>query len=297
MNESQTFFSVIIPTWNRAGYIAKTLDSVLQQDYTVFEILVVDDGSTDNTQAVVQSINDKRIRYIRQENSERAAARNNGVRHAKGEFVTFLDSDDLLKNNHLRVANEFIRRNPRADFFHQGYDVIKPDGSVIYRWKNLPDPANKKMAEGNFLSCLGVFVKRSVMEEHPFNEDRELSGSEDYELWIRLSSRFTLRTVALSTACLVNHEARSVLNINREKFSKRISLAKKYLSEDVHVVDSFKSELNALFAYLDLYEALHLAISDNKKFALTSWHRSLKTHPAIILNYRFWVVLKKLLFK
>jgi len=69
--------------------------------------------------------------------------------------------------------------------FHLGYDVVDDKGNVMYPWKKLPSPVNDKLMEGNFLSCLGVFVKREVLLEYKFNEDRLLSGSEDYELWLR----------------------------------------------------------------------------------------------------------------
>jgi glycosyltransferase involved in cell wall biosynthesis len=88
------FFSIILPTYNRASFISKAIESVIDQLYNKWELIILDDGSTDNTKEIVLSFNDDRIRYIYQENKERSAARNNGIRNAKGEYICFLDSDD-----------------------------------------------------------------------------------------------------------------------------------------------------------------------------------------------------------
>ena len=89
-------FSVIIPTFNRADFIGKTVESVLRQTFTDFEIIVIDDGSTDNTAEIIAPIIDERLTYHFKQHEERAAARNAGTKLARGEYVTFLDSDDLL---------------------------------------------------------------------------------------------------------------------------------------------------------------------------------------------------------
>jgi glycosyltransferase involved in cell wall biosynthesis len=82
-------FSIIIPTYNRENFISETINSVLESDYKNFEIIVVDDGSTDNTKDIVNKINDSRLNYYYQDNKERGAARNNGIKKAKGEYVFF----------------------------------------------------------------------------------------------------------------------------------------------------------------------------------------------------------------
>ncbi len=292
---SSILISVILPTYNRAGYLGKTIQSVLQQMNRNFELIVVDDGSTDNTEEIVLSFADSRIKYFKKSNAERAAARNFGVKKAQGDFVTFLDSDDLLKENHLSEAVHFIGRRTDVALFHLGYDVINPDGTIIYPWKALPDPVNGKLAEGNFLSCLGVFVKKEILLQQPFNEDRGLSGSEDYELWIRLAARFPIRTLTVVTASLVNHETRSVLQIDITSFMKRISLAKKYIGMDMQVRATYRSKVKKIFAFLDLYAALHLAMGGHRIMAWKALMQATLQSPSILKNYRFLVVVKKLI--
>jgi glycosyltransferase involved in cell wall biosynthesis len=289
------YFSIVVPTYNRASYISKTLQSVLDQTFADFEVLVIDDGSTDNTEDVVLSLADERIRYYKKENGERGSARNYGVCLAHGYYVTFLDSDDFFRVSHLEEAKNYIERNPRTEIFHLGYDVVTPEGKIIYRWQKLPDPVNLKLVEGNFLSCLGIFARRQILVQTPFNEDRELSGSEDYELWVRLASKYSIRTHAISTACLVNHETRSVLQIDPIKFSRRIFLFKEYLTKNEDVVSVYGPYFNKIFAFKDLYAALHLSISNNKSLGIKSLWLSMRKYPGIMLNFRFWVVVKKLI--
>ncbi|MFZ6012198.1 MAG: glycosyltransferase family 2 protein [Bacteroidota bacterium] len=288
------FFSVVIPAYNRASFIVKTLHTVLQQTYQNFEVIVVDDGSTDDTETQVKSVHDGRLLYFKKPNEERGAARNYGVKRSRARYITFLDSDDLLKSNCLAEAAQFIDKNPSMDFFHLGYDVIRSDGKIIYPWKPLPDPANRKLVEGNFLSCLGVFIKREVLMKYPFREDRELSGSEDYELWVRLAARYTIRTCPVSVASLVNHDERSVLTVDAISLLKRIDLAKKYFLEDEKVREYFGRKLNTLFGYLDLYAALHLTMGAHRRSAWRLLYSAFKLYPPMFFNYRFWVVIKKL---
>ncbi|MBD3660935.1 MAG: glycosyltransferase family 2 protein, partial [Arenibacter algicola] len=113
---SSPFFSVIISTYNRASFIGRTIASVLKQDFEDFELIIVDDGSTDNTKEVVVGIEDKRIRYYKKDNAERGAARNFGAKKASGEYLNFLDSDDLLYDDHLSTAHKIIQEEKPSVF-------------------------------------------------------------------------------------------------------------------------------------------------------------------------------------
>ena len=108
--------SVVIPLYNKEPIIEKTLKSVLSQDYSDFEVVVVDDGSTDNSVAIVESIGDPRIRLIKQENGGPSKARNTGVKNAKGEWILFLDADDELLPGALRMFYDAINSHPEFNF-------------------------------------------------------------------------------------------------------------------------------------------------------------------------------------
>jgi len=110
MTETQPLFSVVIPTYNRSNAVVKAVQSVLAQTYIHFEVIVVDDGSTDDTSSEIENLarNDNRVIYVFQENQERSASRNNGVALAKGAFICFLDSDDLYEPDHLFLLKKTI---------------------------------------------------------------------------------------------------------------------------------------------------------------------------------------------
>ena len=107
-NVKIVMFSVIIPTYNRAHHLTTSYKSVQSQTLTDWELIIVDDGSTDDTKEVIASFNYPRIIYVYQENAERSAARNNGIQHANGEWICFLDSDDYFLPNHLESFHQFI---------------------------------------------------------------------------------------------------------------------------------------------------------------------------------------------
>lgn len=123
-------FSVIIPAFNAAGFVAHAIDSVLAQTWPAHEILVVDDGSTDETTQVVQGYGEK-VRYLRQDNAGVSAARNAGAQAATGDWLAFLDADDWYYPERLRWHAEWIARDDQLDFLTGDYDYRRPDGSRI----------------------------------------------------------------------------------------------------------------------------------------------------------------------
>ncbi len=124
-------FSIVIPTYNRSQLIPLTLDSVLEQTFFDFEIIVVDDGSTDTTgNTIARYLADSRIKYYKIGNSERGAARNYGATKSNGQYVTFLDSDDIFLPWHLKIAAEKIESANAPPIFHLAYEILHPNGRV-----------------------------------------------------------------------------------------------------------------------------------------------------------------------
>src|SRR5689334_10616275 len=154
-------FSIIIPTYNRADLIMETLETVFNQSYKNYEILVVDNCSTDSTEQLLQPlVVQGKLRYIRHEkNYERARSRNTGLRNAKGDFVTFLDSDDFLYPACLQDAAAFIQQHPDIKFFQVLYELVNNQREKIYSYY-FPSLRNqyKAIASGNFISCIGGFI-------------------------------------------------------------------------------------------------------------------------------------------
>lgn len=187
MKMPDPFISIIIPSYNRAAFLAKNIPSLLELDYDNYEIIVVDDGSTDNTTEVFNNIHSPKLSYYKKQNEERAAARNYGVSYAQGDYITFLDSDDELYKDALRNAANALEEKSYPDFMHMAYDI----GTVEHVSKTIKDLKDNDpliLVEGNPLSCMGIFVKRVVFNQHKFNADRKLSASEDWELWVRIAA-------------------------------------------------------------------------------------------------------------
>lgn len=122
--------SVVIPLYNKERQIAETLRSVLQQSFLDFEIVVVNDGSTDGSVAAAESVQDERIRIIHQENAGVSAARNRGIEEARYEFIAFLDADDRWKSDYLQTQYELTQKYPECSVFACNYEFVHADGSV-----------------------------------------------------------------------------------------------------------------------------------------------------------------------
>lgn len=292
------FFSIVIPTYNRAGILKKTIESVLSQTYPHFELIVVNDGSTDNTEVVVNEIikhSQNDIKYIYQPNGERARARNTGFKNCKGNYVMFFDSDDLLYTNHLETAAAYIEHNKQPAFIHLRYDVKDSKGNLMFECKEYKSPPNKQLVYGNFLSCNGVFLRHDVAAQNPFNEDRSLSAMEDWELWLRLAAKYPLQCVNTITSCIVNHEERSVTQTQKEALIRRIEAIINYITTNKEVSDYYGSGISKFKATCYSYVALHLSLTGkHRKETARYLALSIFKSPSILMHKRFFAVLRRL---
>jgi glycosyltransferase involved in cell wall biosynthesis len=298
MAESTPLFSIIIPTYNRAHFIDKTIDSLLKQQYTNYEIIVVDDGSTDNTEAVVKKYLSPNFTYVKKQNGERAVARNFGAVMAKGEYINFFDSDDLAYPNHLEEAISLINKYQQPEWFHLSFETATPQGVISQRMENnTAATLNQLLCLGNSLSCNGIFIRKDIALQNKFNEDRQLSASEDYELWCRLAARFPLYYSNTVTSVVVNHDMRS-MNINGEPLLKRLNLLVYYLSNDKQVVQYFGKNFNKI--QMHVYSYIAVSLADQRRFKLTSIKyllKALKRSTIMVTKKTFYATIKNLLIK
>jgi len=289
------YFSIVIPTYNREKFIISTIHSLLKQDFASFEILVIDDGSTDNTEQAVKGIGDARVTYFKKENAERGAARNYGAGRAKGQYVNFFDSDDLAYSHHLSHARKAIDQLKNPEVLHLGYDIKDDQGAMIRVVDRWPATINRTLINGNHLSCNGVFIRTDITQQLRFSEIRDLSASEDYELWLRLAARFPFHCVDGVTSTVVNHESRSVLKINHDKFLKRFEVLEAELMKDETFVKAYRSDLGIFRAYTGIYIALHLAMSNHSvSESLGFLKKAFVERPSVVFTKRFLAVFKVL---
>lgn len=193
--EKNPEFSVVITAYNKGMFIRQAVESVLNQTYQDFEIIVVDDGSTDNTKESVSSIPDSRIRYIYQENSGLpACARNKGMSLSKGKYIAFLDGDDFWHIDKLNRCKKALDSNSEAALLCHNEAVLYND-KIIRVTSHCPDTGQlyeKLLLKGSFLHISTIIIRSSIFlsEQIKFSEDKDLFTIEDYEYCLRLSQRY-----------------------------------------------------------------------------------------------------------
>ena len=298
MNLPSPRVSFIIPTFNREEFLPIVLESLLEQLGSNHEIVVIDDGSTDNTEAVVQRYIAENVRYVRISNSERGAARNFGAKLSRGDYLNFFDSDDYALPNHVSVAENFICTKENPDWFHLNFAFLR-DGKLT----SAPAFSGFQSLEiaffdGNCFSCNGVFIKRNFFLNNLFSEHRELSGSEDYELWLRLYWKSKPLFSNAVTSVVVDHQNRSVKRGVDERFFLRIQSL-------VRAVDLIKTntpgdhlKIRRINSGIYSYGSLHTSDCATTKFsAMMYLVFSFIQCPSVVFNRRILVVIRNLLFR
>jgi glycosyltransferase involved in cell wall biosynthesis len=202
MNDmNKPLVSVIVPTYNCGPFVAEALDSILSQDWQPLEVIAVDDGSTDNTLAVLRRYGD-RIRVLQQPNGGPAAARNLAVRESRGEYLAFLDADDLWLPGHLRVLMSYLQAHPQTRVAYGEWLVWRagPDGSypplAVPRLADAPevDPANSgwvypALLVDSIIHIIAAVIHRSVYDAVG-GFDASLRTGSDWDFWIRVGRSF-----------------------------------------------------------------------------------------------------------
>lgn len=179
--------SIITPIYNGAEYVSKTIDAVLQQDYKNWEMLIVDDGSKDNSVKIVEnySTQDKRIRLFKKKNGGSASARNMALKEAQGRYICFLDSDDIWMPDMLSQQVNFLR-NTGVGLVYASYKKINQQEKEIYRPVIVPDKLTyKDLLKTNSISCLTAMYDASIVGIPLFDESLK-SMRDDFAYWLSI---------------------------------------------------------------------------------------------------------------
>lgn len=216
--------SVIIPTYNRSRYITQSIESVLSQTYTDYEIVVVDDGSTDDTKKVLQPYMD-RIQYIYQEHAGVSAARNHGVRESKGQYIAFLDSDDLWLPEKLESQIKLVPDDDTIAFHAVEWFVERPEDERLLqrckcvRWPtvspdNCIDDPILAVASGCYLHLNAMLCRRSAFDKVGFFDEKLYAG-EDEDWFFRAALRMSFCYLPQSLTKIRYHS--SQINLGSER--------------------------------------------------------------------------------
>jgi glycosyltransferase involved in cell wall biosynthesis len=240
--------SVIIPTHNRAHLITKAIKSVLNQTYQEFELIVVDDASTDNTEEVVKSFSDNRIRYIPQKtNLGGSAARNTGIKAAKGEYIGFLDDDDEWLTEKLqKQINKFQKLPDDFGLVYTGQVVVseKRRESLYSLIPKLRGNVYNNLLGSCILGSATPIVKKRCFKKAGFF-DETLPSCQDWDMWIRISKYYKFDYVPNILAKQYSHGNQISLTLEK-KIIGREKLLKKHWFEISHRPQTYANLLNRL---------------------------------------------------
>ena len=228
--------SVIIPTYNRAMYLGDAISSVLSQSFEAFEIIIIDDGSTDYTAEIVKKIHDVRLIYIYQSNQGRSNARNHALRIAKGSYVTFLDSDDVYLPNKLAIQVAYLDNNLHVDMIYTSALCMNEAGEKM-------EHKYEATVSGHIYNDIAFFVPvtitlptvmvRRTVFDVVGDFDENMHRFEDTDMWRRISKAYYIGALKEYTCKLRTHEDNSLLSQDPKQILLALDYyANKILSED-----------------------------------------------------------------
>lgn len=211
-----SLISVIIPTYNRAHLISRAIGSVINQTYTNWELLVVDDASEDNTEEVIKKISDSRIKFIKCKlNVGNAGARNAGIKNSIGEYIVFLDSDDEMMPDCLEVFFKLILKKPKTKFAFGDYQIYNTSTKITIKSSWKPDPSKSFLEELKIGTGCGIIVKKAVFKEVGYFDER-LRIAVDTDWLIRLNKVVSFEYIPKILMTIYAHDDDRVRNDKTE---------------------------------------------------------------------------------
>lgn len=282
-DKNSPFFSVIVPAYNRARFLPLLISSVISQTFESFELIIVDDGSSDNTNEVVQYYSDidPRVIYLRQSNLERGAARNNGISYSRGLWISFLDSDDYYLPDHLHILHQYIEEHSidciiGFRYFIESSTGIRQHG-ITHISSGFVD--SSILLKGNPFAC-NFAIKNDCNRFTPFQIDRSLMSMEDWIFLLHNASFSGIYLLPKATVVLKQHSGRS-MNDNSTVVSARLN-ALDFLSSELSLD---KSHLVLLTAHSYLFCAIHLYLDCLRFQSLYYFVLAVIISPKVILRF------------
>lgn len=192
--------SVIIPAYNAMAYLPETIATVLEQTYTDFEVLVINDGSTDNIKEWISQIEDSRVKLVSQINSGLAAARNRGIQESVGEYLAFLDADDLWEITKLEKQVKVLDTHSQVGLVYTWVTYVDRQGKSTGRTVNYQFEGNvwSELVQRNLIECGSVaLVRRSCLEQVGLFDEQlsSLNVGEDWDMWLRIAAHYDFKVV------------------------------------------------------------------------------------------------------
>lgn len=225
--------SVVVPAYNAMTYLPETLENVLQQTWQDFEVIVVNDGSSDETPQWVAQLTDPRVKLISQENQGLSGARNTGITHAQGEYVAFLDADDLWEPSKLQKQLQVVEKNPNIGLVYTWVVLIDSQGRKTGR--TFQDQAQGQvwttLIQENIVRCGSVaLVRRECFETCGLFDKNLRSFVEDWDMWLRIASKYQFAVVPEGLVYYRQHANSASRNWESMEISYKIVIEKAFAS-------------------------------------------------------------------
>lgn len=281
--------SVIIPTYNRAHLLRECILSVLAQSFRDFEVIVVDDGSIDNTRLVVSSLP---VRYIYQENEGAPAARNKGLRLARGKYLTFLDSDDVMIQGALSKGVAVLEEHPEVGFSYGRAYVMDERGRIHGLSKQRLKESRVRQGRdelgdlilGNYIVPCEVMIRRSCLEEVGGFNPAFRFGSQDLELWVRLAKKYAVAYIAEPLAKFRVHAHSITSSRTPEEIEQTHTLILESIFNDKELGYFLSAQRPRAYSYLYLHVAEHAYSQGEMKTARGYLFKAMKTSPSVFFK-------------
>jgi len=243
--------SVIIPTFNRAPLIKEAIESVFSQTFTDYEIIIVDDGSTDNTHKLISDFSSNKIKYFYQPNKGRSAARNLGIREASGEFIAFLDSDDLFSPFKLEIQVNQMNLQTDRVWSHTSYKCIDSKGNTIKKVNS--GCFSGRIFPDIYINCPiavpTVMIRRNILLSNKLEFNESIDIVEDILLWIQIAKKYELVGIPETLSSVRLHGKNASTDIGSQITS--IETIIQYIKTDREISRKKKNEFVSILFYVE----------------------------------------------
>lgn len=298
--------SIVIPSYNRAEYITATIQSILKQSVKDFELIFVDDGSTDDTQSIVEHFTkqDIRVKYFKQPNSERAVARSFGLSLAVGQYICLVDSDDIWYPDKLEKQIAILDANPDIIFCYASVNRIDLDGKPVKTAPRQQEGASGgvffKLLMRNFIPSVTPMFRREVLETVN-KQMTELIPYEDWDFWLKISRLGNFHHIKEPLGAYRLHPGQSVQNTKAEKiedvtikvlnYNTDLNILRDFLETINFSTKEFNTIRNEAYSLAYLRVAYWYIISGKLNTALNRLEASSKLSFRRFIDYRWWGLL------
>ena len=230
---SHGLVSILMPAYNGGSYIQQAIESIISQTYSAWELIIVDDGSQDNTADIVSQYDDFRIHYVYQENKGQASALNRGLELAGGEYITTLDVDDWFTPNSLEGRVEFLARNHKYDVVYGDGIFCDKDGKQLKQFSELRteevqgDVFDTMLSNSFFGTGANVMIRKSIIDENQLRYDESIVWCQDYDFYLRLAEKCLFGYVDIPTVWYRLHTSNMTMTMSTGRRKESLVRVKK----------------------------------------------------------------------